>query len=104
MCTAPVLVMPNFQKIFVIECDASGNGIGAVLLQEGRPIAYISKALTPKNLGLSAYKKKMLATVIAVQKWKPYLVGGHFKIITDHLSLKYLLAQRISSNATEVAY
>lgn len=97
MCIAPVLAMPNFQKDSVIECDASGNGVGAVLLQEGRPIAYISKALTPTNLGLSAYEKEMLAAVIAVQKWRPYLVGRHFKIITDHFSLKYLLVQRIST-------
>lgn len=86
MCTAAVLAMPNFQKIFVIECDASGNGVGAVLLQEGRPIAYISLALTPMNLGLSAYEKEMLAAVISAQKWRPHLVGRHFKIITDHLS------------------
>ena len=68
MCAAPVLVMPDFQNDFVIECDAFGNGIGAVLLQEGRSIVYLSKALAPKNLGLSAYEKEMLDAVMVVQK------------------------------------
>ncbi|KAH9762794.1 hypothetical protein KPL70_000939 [Citrus sinensis] len=60
---------------------------------EGRPISYLSKALSPKNLGLSAYEKEMLAVVFAVQKWRPYLLGKHFKVITDHFSLKYMLEQ-----------
>ena len=80
----------------MIECDASSSGVGAVLLQEGKPIAYLSKALAPKHLGLSACEKELMAAAIAVQKWRPYLVGRHFKIITDHLSLKYLLEQRNS--------
>ncbi|KAH9657611.1 hypothetical protein KPL70_023155 [Citrus sinensis] len=87
------ITMPDFQKTFVLECDASGEGIGAVLSQEGRPISYLSKALSPKNLGLSAYEKEMLAVVFAVQKWRPYLLGKHFKVITDHFSLKYMLEQ-----------
>ncbi|XP_052292019.1 uncharacterized protein LOC127900817 [Citrus sinensis] len=101
MCTAPVLAMPDFQKTFVLECDASGEGIGVVLSQKGRPISYLSKALSPKNLGLSAYEKEMLAVVFAVQKWRPYLLGKHFKVITDHFSLKYMLEQRISTSTQQ---
>jgi hypothetical protein len=52
LAQAPVLAIPNFQKTFLIETDASGGGIGVVLQQEGHPIAYISKALGPRNLGL----------------------------------------------------
>ncbi|KAH9671466.1 hypothetical protein KPL70_017386 [Citrus sinensis] len=75
MASTPVLALPNFTKPFSIECDASSRGIGAVLMQEGRPLAYISKALSGKNLAMSTYDKEMLAIVFAVQKWRPYLMG-----------------------------
>jgi hypothetical protein len=53
---APVLALPDFSKQFVVETDASGTGIDVVLMQDGHPIAYLSKALCPKNLGLSTYE------------------------------------------------
>ncbi|XP_062075047.1 uncharacterized protein LOC133779060 [Humulus lupulus] len=68
MCSAPILALPNFEKDFVIECDASGSGVGVVLLQKGIPIAYISKALALKNLGLSTYEKEMMAALTPPQK------------------------------------
>ncbi|KAL2237281.1 UNVERIFIED_CONTAM: Transposon Ty3-G Gag-Pol polyprotein, partial [Sesamum indicum] len=76
---------------------ACGKGIGAVLMQEGRPIAYLSKALAPKNLGLSTYEKEFLALLLAVTKWKHYLQGHHFIIKTDQKSLKHILDQRVES-------
>ena len=66
-------------------------------MQEGCPLAYINKALSGKNLAMSTYDKEMPAIVFAVQKWRPYLMGQHFKILTDHRSLKYFHDQRISS-------
>lgn len=97
MCSTPVLAMPDFSKPFTIESDACGNGLGAVLLQDDHPIAFTSKALSGKNLALSTYEKEMMAILHAVQKWRPYLLGSHFCIRTDHQSLKYFLEQRVSS-------
>ncbi|KAL2230686.1 UNVERIFIED_CONTAM: Transposon Ty3-G Gag-Pol polyprotein [Sesamum indicum] len=97
MTTAPVLSMPDFSKPFIVETDASGKGIGAVLMQEGKPIAYLSKALAARNLGLSTYEKEFLALLLAVTKWKHYLLGNHFIIKTDQRSLKHILDQRVDS-------
>jgi len=87
MTQAPVLALPDFSQQFVIECDASGLGIG---VQGRQPIAYFSQALHGRNLSLSTYDKEMLALVTSIQKWRPYLLGHQFVVRTDHCSLKYL--------------
>lgn len=97
MISAPVLRLPNFDKEFVVETDASGTGIGAVLQQEGHPIAYLSKSLSLRHQALSTYEKEFMAVVFALEKWRGYLLDRHFKIKTDHFSLKYLLDQRMTT-------
>jgi transposase InsO family protein len=94
---APVLALPNFTEPFVIECDASGIGVGAVLIQNQRPIAFLSKALKGRPIHLSTYEKELFALVTAVQKWRPYLLGQTFVARTDQQSLKFLLEQKVGS-------
>jgi hypothetical protein len=74
----PVLRLLDFSKTFTIECDACGTGLGAILMQEGQPIAYLSKALKGQSLFLSTYEKELLSLVTTVQKWRPYLLGQSF--------------------------
>ncbi|GJX22727.1 putative mitochondrial protein [Tanacetum coccineum] len=76
MMEAPVLGLPNFSQEFVVETDASGTGIGAVLCQNGHPIAYLSKTLAAKHQSLSNYEKEFLAL-----KWLPKLLGYDYEII-----------------------
>ncbi|KAF5786022.1 putative nucleotidyltransferase, Ribonuclease H [Helianthus annuus] len=99
LTNTPTLGLPDWSKSFTVECDASGVGIGAILTQQGRPIAYYSAPLKGSMLAWSTYEKEMLAIVKAVRKWRSYLLGRPFVVKTDHISLKYLLEQRVSTPA-----
>ncbi|XP_031405676.1 uncharacterized protein LOC116214408, partial [Punica granatum] len=93
LTNAPLLSLPNFSKTFEIECDASGVGIGAVLMQEGRPIAYFSEKLSGAALNYPTYDKELYALVRALETWQHYLWPKEFVIHTDHESLKHLKGQ-----------
>jgi hypothetical protein len=95
LITAPVLALPDFSLQFVIDTDACDMGIGVVLSQQGHPLAFVSRALGPRNRARSVYEKEYLAILLAVQQWRPYLQLGEFIIRTDHKSLTHLADQRL---------
>ncbi|WVZ93178.1 hypothetical protein U9M48_039180 [Paspalum notatum var. saurae] len=98
MQKAPVLALPDFQATFIVETDACDGGLGAVLMQHDRPIAFLSKALGDKHKHLSVYEKEFLAVIMAVERWRPYLQRQEFVIRTDHSSLAYLSEQNLHSD------
>jgi len=79
---ALILALLDFSKPFILETDACDLGVGVVLVQEGKLLAFLSQALAPKHLGLSIYDKELLAVIIAIEKWRYYLEGNQF-IIKD---------------------
>lgn len=95
MSSPPVLALPDFSQPFILEADASGSGIGAVLMQGGRPISSLSKTLGPKAMALSTYEKEAMAILEAIKKWKHYLASTSVIIRTDQQSLKYIHEQRL---------
>lgn len=97
LVSAPVLALPDVTKPFIIETDACNKGIGAVLMQDKHPLAFISRALSPKQQTLSVYEKELLAIILATKQWHYYLITGHFIIRTDQKSLKHLIDQKINT-------
>jgi hypothetical protein len=94
MSTCLVLALLDFSQSFVLHCDTSGVGIGAVLMQGGHPIVFESKKLNELERLYSIYDKEMLASMHALTKFRQYLVGSRFVAKTDHNSLKYFLDQK----------
>lgn len=82
LTTGPVLASPDFSKPFCIETNACASGVGAVLMQSGYPLAYISKPLGAKTARLSTYEKEYLAILLAIEQWRSYLQHAEFLIYT----------------------
>jgi hypothetical protein len=94
LCTASVLALPNFEKVFEVECDASGVGVGAVLSQDKRPIAFFSEKLSDARQKWSTYDQEFYAIVRALKHWEHYLIQKEFVLFTDHQALKYINSQK----------
>lgn len=95
----PVLAHPDFARPFIVTTDASGFAVGAVLKQKddegkARPIAYFSQCLNKAEQNYSATERECLAVILAVKKFRPYLFGARFTIVTDHCSLCWLMTVR----------
>lgn len=96
MTRAPILALPDHSQTFIVEADTSGHGIGVVLMQNQKPIAFMSNALGPRAVAFSTYDKEALAIIKALKKWKHYLVGSTLVIRTDQQSLKYIQEQELT--------
>jgi hypothetical protein len=96
LTTALVMALPNFSLPFTLETNACGTGIGAVLMQQGKPIAYFSKTLGIKNAAMSTYDKEALAILEALKRWRHYLPDSDLVIKTDQKSLKYITDQKVA--------
>jgi hypothetical protein len=94
MSTCLVLALPNFCQPFTLECDASEEGIGAVLMQNRHPLIYENRKLRGPELPYTIYDKEMLAIMHALAKFRQYLVGAIFVVRSDHNNLKYFLKQK----------
>jgi RNase H-like domain found in reverse transcriptase len=111
MCTALVLIQPDFNKKFFLQVDASAYGMGTILSQEGsfttptlakcskptlHPIAYYSATFTPIEQNYNIYKQELLAMIKSLHHWHPYLgwMKEPFTILTDHTNLTYWKAPR----------
>ena len=92
-----VLHLPNFKQPFVVDCDASGSGCGAVLHQGGGPLAFFSKPFAARHTKLAVYERELIGLVLAVRHLRSYLWGRQFIIRTDHYALKYMLDQCLST-------
>jgi hypothetical protein len=90
---APLLQLPDFSKTFELECHASGIGIGGVLLQEGKLIAYFSEKLRGPSLNYSTFEKELYALVRVLETWQHYLWTKEFVIHSNHESLKHIRGQ-----------
>jgi len=99
LVSSPVLISPDYTKPFILACDASRDGVGCALMQsdqEGneRPVAFMSKKLNSAQKNYSVTELECLAAVLGVKKFRPYLEGQAFTIVTDHASLKWLMQQK----------
>jgi hypothetical protein len=86
--------MPDITKSFDVYCDASKLGLGSVLMQDGKVIAYMSRQLHLHELNYPTHDLELAAAVYALKTWQHYLMGNRCEIYTDHKSLKYIFSQK----------
>jgi hypothetical protein len=93
LTTAPVLAQPDTSRPFDVYCDSSGTGLGCVLMQDNRVIAYASRALRTHEQNYPTHDLELAAVIHALKLWRHHLMGTKCNIYTDHKSLKYIFTQ-----------
>ncbi|WJZ92673.1 hypothetical protein VitviT2T_011657 [Vitis vinifera] len=94
LTTAPVLITPISGERYTVYCDASKNGLGCVLMQRGRVVAYASRQLKNHEQNYPTHDLELAAIVFALKLWRHYLYGENFEVFSDHKSLKYIFSQK----------
>ncbi|CAM8960386.1 unnamed protein product [Rhodiola kirilowii] len=90
---APVLILPDFFELFEDHCDASNVGVGGVLSQKNKPVAFFSEKLNDVRTKYSTYDKEFYAIVRCLEYWRHYLISKEFILYSDHEALKYINGQ-----------
>ncbi|GAU10603.1 hypothetical protein TSUD_418240, partial [Trifolium subterraneum] len=94
LTSAPVLVIPDPDKKYVVYCDASNKGLGCVLMQDGTVVAYASRQLKPHEENYPTHDLELAAIIFALKIWRHHLYGVQFALYSDHKSLRYLFDQK----------
>lgn len=94
LVSAPILVLPNQQEDFQVYRDASRQGLGGVLMQGGRVVAYASRQLKSHEGNYPTHDLELASVVHALKTWRHYLMGKHCELFTDHKNLKYIFTQK----------
>ncbi|GJU83698.1 putative reverse transcriptase domain-containing protein [Tanacetum coccineum] len=94
LCSAPILALPKGSKNFIVYCDASHKGLGAVLMQNEKVIAYASRQLKIHEKNYTTHDLELGAVVFALKMWRHYLYGTRCTVFTDHKSLQHILDQK----------
>ena len=90
----PVLTVPNSQEPYVVYIEASSTGLGGVLMQNGKVVAFASCQFKPHEKNYPTHDFELVAIMFALKIWRCYLYGAKFEVYSDHKSLKYLFTQR----------
>nr|AAQ56486.1 putative polyprotein [Oryza sativa Japonica Group] len=93
LISAPILILPDPKKGFQVYCDASQLGLGCVLMQDGKVVAYASRQLRPHEKNYPTHDLELAAVIHALKIWRHYLFGTCIEVYTDHKSLKYIFTQ-----------
>ena len=94
LTSAPILIVVEKGQGYTVYCDASKVGLGCVLMQPGRVVAYGSRQLKNHEQNYPTHDMELAAVVFALKIWRHYLYGERFEMYSDHKSLKYIFTQR----------
>ena len=96
LTSTPILIVPDMGQGYTVYCDASRTGLGCVLMQSGRVVAYGSRQLKNHEQNYLTHDIELAAVVFALKIWRHYLYGEEFEVYSDHKSLKYIFMQRVT--------